>query len=142
MKAARPVAATAMATATVVSRKTRRSRGKPRSQVLSRPSNSGPRRAQVGTAGKASRWGLAEDVAHAADGVDQPRFVADLGLAAQVADVDLERVRRGREVEAPDLVEQPAALEHPARVPHECLQQGELGPGEADRAGPAQHLPR
>ena len=63
-----------------------------------------------------------------------------LGLAAQVPDVHLERVGRGGEVVAPDLLEDEAAVEHSPRSPQEHLQQGELGAGELDVAGAAQHL--
>ena len=62
---------------------------------------------------------LAQHVADAAHGVDQARLATGLGLAAQVADVDLERVGRGREVVAPDLVEDELAREDASWVLHE-----------------------
>jgi hypothetical protein len=43
--------------------------------------------------------------------VQQPRLTLRLELAADVADVDLERVGRRREVEAPDLLEDERPLE-------------------------------
>src|SRR6185312_3402697 len=55
-----------------------------------------------------------------------------LGLAPQVADVDLERVRRRAEVVAPHAVEDLAAGEDLARVVHEQLEQQELGTCELD----------
>src|SRR3954467_9434655 len=86
---------------------------------------------------KALPWSgrrLPQDVADAADGVDEAGLALGLGLAAQVADVDLEGVAGGREVVAPDVLEDAAAREHAARVRHEQLEQRELGAGEADRA--------
>ena len=56
---------------------------------------------------------LAERVADAADGLDEPRLAVRLGLAAQVADVDLERVRGRAEVEAPDALEDQRARAAP-----------------------------
>ena len=64
--------------------------------------------------------------------MDQPRLALGLGLAAQVADVDLQRVGRRGEVVAPDLLEDERPLEHPPRPPEEHLEQRELGPGELD----------
>ena len=61
----------------------------------------GRRRAR---AARGSSW-LAQRVADAAHGLDQPRLAARLGLAPQVADVDVERVRRVPEVVAPDPLE-------------------------------------
>ena len=55
------------------------------------------------------------------------------GLAAQVADVDVERARAGLEVEAPDPVVDRVAPEHDAGVQHEQLEQVELGLGELER---------
>jgi hypothetical protein len=55
---------------------------------------------------------LTQDVTHAAHGVDQPRFSFGLGLPAQIADIHLEGVARGREVETPHLLEDAAAGEH------------------------------
>src|SRR5262249_50540743 len=77
-----------------------------------------------------SSW-LPEDVADAAHGLDQPRLTE---LAAQVADVDLERVGARAEVVAPHVLEDLRAREHLARMLHEQLEQEELGAGELDRA--------
>ena len=60
--------------------------------------------------------GSLQHVADAAHRVDQPRLALGLGLAAQVADVDLEGVRGRREVVAPDLLEDERAVQHPARA--------------------------
>src|SRR5690242_16352957 len=49
--------------------------------------------------------GGAEAVADVADGLDRIRAIAGAKLAAQVADVDLEHLGSGIEVEAPDGVE-------------------------------------
>ena len=61
---------------------------------------------------------LTQRVPDSAHRLDQPRLAALLGLAAQVADVDLERVRARSEVVAPDRLE-------------------ELGPASAPGAGGA-----
>ena len=74
--------------------------------------------------------------------MDQSRLVGGLGLAPQVTDVDLQRIGGSGEVEAPHLVEQPAALEDSPRVSQERFQEGELGPGQVDRPRSAQHLAR
>ena len=81
-----------------------------------------------------------QHVPHTAHGVDQPRLALGLGLAAQVADVDLERVGGRGEVVAPDLLEDEGPVEHPARPAQEHLQQRELGAGQLDRAVAAAHL--
>ena len=64
--------------------------------------------------------------------MNQPRFSFCFGLATQIADVHLERVPEvgGRN---PRLPRGSGCGEHPARVGDEHLEQGELGPGEADR---------
>ena len=87
------------------------------------------RRAPAG--GEGSR--LAQGVADAADRVDQPRLAARLGLLAQVADVDVERVRAVAEVVAPDAVEDHRAGQHLPRVAEEELEQRELGAGQGER---------
>ena len=89
-----------------------------------------PRRARGGSGG--SR--LAERVADAAYRLDQPRLAVRLGLPAQVADVDVERVRGRPEVVAPDTLEDQRALEHLPRVAQEQLEQVELGAGQLDLA--------
>src|SRR5215212_7375461 len=90
--------------------------------------------------GRRSRWCLAQHVSDPPHGVDQPRLVCGLGLSAEVADVDLERVGGSREVESPDLVEEPAALQYAAGMSQKRFEQRELGPGEVDRPGPTKHL--
>src|SRR4051794_24465474 len=77
---------------------------------------------------------LPQRVPDAAHGLDQPRLAAGLGLAPQVADVDLERVRRRPEVEAPHAFEDQRPRQHLPRVEQEELEQQELRPGELDLA--------
>ena len=77
---------------------------------------------------------LAQHVAHAAHGVDQARLAARLQLAAEVRDVDLDRVRPGLELVAPDALEDEVAGHHLARVEHEQLEQRVLGAGEVEVA--------
>src|SRR5206468_7795194 len=67
-------------------------------------------------------------------GVDEPLLAVRLELAAQVADVDVERVRVGPEVVAPDLLEDHVAREHTLRVREEQLEQLVLGARERDLA--------
>src|SRR3954453_6676128 len=83
-----------------------------------------------------------EDVARAADRVQQARLAAGLELAAQVGDEDLDRVRLRERVVAPDLVEQPLARDDDALVAHQVLEQLELALGQLDRAVAAKHLVR
>ena len=73
---------------------------------------------------------VVEPVAHAAHGGDG----AGSELLAQVADVDVDDVRAGVEVEAPDLVEELFAGEHLAGVHHQGLGEGELAGGELELA--------
>src|SRR3954451_2934857 len=82
---------------------------------------------------------LPEDVADAADRVQEPRLALGFELAAQVADVDLERVRARAEVIAPDALEDLPAGEHLAGVAEEELEHEELRAGELDRAAVAGH---
>ena len=63
-----------------------------------------------------------------------------LGLAAEVPDVDVERVRGRAEVVAPHALEDDRSREHLARVAQEELEQRELGSRELDRASPRLHL--
>ena len=60
-----------------------------------------------------SRRRLAQRVADAAHRVDQAWLAVGLGLAPQIADVDLEGVGGRREVVAPDLLEDPVARRAP-----------------------------
>src|SRR5579859_176357 len=75
---------------------------------------------------------LPQRVPDTADRLDQPRLAACLGLAAQVADVDVERIRGRPEVVAPDPLEDQGAGEHLPRVAEEELEQVELRPRELD----------
>src|SRR5207248_10278757 len=83
---------------------------------------------------------LAEGVADAAYRLDQPRLAARLRLAPQVADVDVERVRREAEVVTPDTLEDDRASEHLARVEQKQLEQRELRAGELDWIAVPPHL--
>ena len=69
-------------------------------------------------------------VADAAHGVQQARLVAGLGLAAQVAHVDAQRVGGRAEVIAPHVLEDRRAGQHLAGMAQEHLQQQELGARE------------
>src|SRR2546423_3079423 len=77
---------------------------------------------------------LPQRVADAAHRLDQPRLSAGLGLAPQVADVDVERVRREAEVVTPHAFEDDRPRQDLPRIAEEQLQQRELGPGQLDRA--------
>lgn len=71
---------------------------------------------------------VGESIAHAADGLDP----AGAEFAAQVADVDLDDVGAGVEVESPDLIMQLFAGEHLARMPEQSCSEGELARGQLD----------
>src|SRR5438477_4515793 len=86
--------------------------------------------------------GLADHVADAADRVDQARLAGRLRLPAEVAHVDVERVRHHAEVEAPDTGEDQRPRQDPARVAQEELEQAELDRRQFDRAPAAAHLAR
>ena len=66
--------------------------------------------------------------------VHEARLTLGLGLAAQVADVHVERARTGLEVEAPDVLVDLLARQDDAGVLHQQRQQVELGLGEVDVA--------
>ena len=85
---------------------------------------------------------LAQRVTDAADGVDEARAPAGLGLASKVADVDIEGVGRRAEVEAPDALEDDRASEHLTRIAQKELEQRELGSRQLDRSSPRAHLSR
>src|SRR5215210_2275503 len=82
----------------------------------------------------------AEDVARAADRMEESGFATGLELSAEVRHEDLDRVRDGEGVVAPDLVEQPLAGDDEALVAHQVLEQLELALGEVDRALAARDL--
>src|SRR6195952_1846417 len=97
-------------------------------------SESSTTRTRAGRSTSGPRSGVgAQDVPDPAHRVDEARLALGLGLAPQVADVDLEGVAGGREVVAPDLLEDAGARQDPARVRDEQLEQRELGAGERDR---------
>src|SRR6266700_3929842 len=60
----------------------------------------------------------ATTTANASHCLDQAWLAAGLGLASQVADVDVERVRREPEVVAPDPLEDQRPRQHLAGVEH------------------------
>src|SRR5215218_4870340 len=82
----------------------------------------------------------AEDVARAADRMEEPGFATGFELSAEVRDEDLDRVRDGEGVVAPDLVEQPLPRDDEALVAHQVLEQLELALREVDRALAARDL--
>src|SRR6187397_1186758 len=84
----------------------------------------------------------AEDVARAADRMEEPGFTTGFELSAEVRDEDLDRVRDREGVVAPDLVEQLLPRDHEALVAHQVLEQLELALGEVDLARIARDLMR
>src|SRR5690348_13015726 len=84
----------------------------------------------------------AEDVARAADRMEEPRLATGFELPSQVGHEDLDRVRDREGVIAPHLVEQLLAGDHQALVAHEVLEQLELALGEVDPPLPARDLVR
>src|SRR4051794_27267799 len=84
----------------------------------------------------------AEDVARAADRMEEPGFATGFELSAQVRDEHLDRVRDGEGVVAPDLVQQPLARDDQPLVAHQVLEQFELALGEVDGALAARDLVR
>ena len=91
------------------------------------------RRARLG-----DRRGL-EPVADAPDRLDQRRLAQ---LLAQPADVHLDQIRRVRELEAPDALDDRVARDDPAGVPQQRLEDAELAPGQVDRPPAALDEPR
>ena len=85
---------------------------------------------------------LAEGVADAAHGLQQARLAVLFELAAEVADVDPERVRGRAEVVAPDALVDLRARQHLARVAQEELEQVELGARQLQAAVAARGLAR
>ena len=75
-----------------------------------------------------------DGVTDAPDRVDEARRAVGLGLAPQVPDVDVERLRRGLEVVAPDALVDRLARDDDPRVEHQQLEQVELGLGELELA--------
>jgi lysylphosphatidylglycerol synthetase-like protein (DUF2156 family) len=68
----------------------------------------------------------AQPVAGATDGLDGVALERSVDLVAQVADVDVDDVRRAGEGEVPHVLEQVRAAEHDAGVAHELGEEGEL----------------
>ena len=93
------------------------------------------------TSSSRTRRLMASDrVPDAADRVDESGRAVDLGLAAQVPDVDVERLRRRLEVVAPDAFVDGVAGDDDARVEHQQLEQIELGLGQLELAPGAPRL--
>src|SRR5690348_10481594 len=67
--------------------------------------------------------GFAEDIPNAAHGLEESGFALGFGLAAQVADIDLEAVGGRGEVVAPHGLEDVHSLQHPPRVLQEQLEE-------------------
>src|SRR3954447_20387450 len=84
----------------------------------------------------------AEDVARAADRMEESRLATGFELPSQVGDEDLDRVGDREGVVAPDLVEQLLARDHQPLVAHQVLEQLELALREVDRPLPAGDLVR
>src|SRR5579872_3860943 len=85
---------------------------------------------------------LPQGIADAADRLDQARLAPCLGLAAQIADVHVERVRAEAEVVAPHALKDDRSRQHLTRVQHEELEQRELRARELDLVVAAMHLAR
>src|SRR4051794_33062163 len=84
----------------------------------------------------------AEDVARAADRMEEAGLATGFQLPSQVGDEDLDRVRDRERVVPPDLVEQLLARDHQPLVAHEVLEQLELPLRQVDPAVAARHLVR
>src|SRR5712671_253869 len=80
---------------------------------------------------------FAQHVTRAAHGVDEPLLLFAFGLAPQIADVDVERVRRMTEVVAPDSLVDEGAREHLTRIAHEELEEVRLRRRQLDAAAVA-----
>src|SRR3954471_23887601 len=84
----------------------------------------------------------AEDVARAADRMEESRLATGFELSSQIGDEHLDRVGDRERVVAPDLVEQLLARDHEALVAHQVLEQLELPLREVDRPLPTGDLVR
>src|SRR5690349_19827276 len=84
----------------------------------------------------------AENVACAADRMEETRLIAGFELPSQVGDEHLDRVRRCERIVTPDFFQQPLSGHDDALVAHEVLQQLELTLGELDEAALAADLVR
>src|ERR687893_2092472 len=76
----------------------------------------------------------AEDVARAADRMEESRLPTGFQLSSQVGDEDLDRVGDREGVVPPHLVEQLLPRDHEALVAHQVLEQLELALREVDPA--------
>src|SRR6478672_8081190 len=81
-----------------------------------------------------------QDVPRAADRVQEPGLATCLELAAEVRDEDLDGVRGGERVVAPDLLEEALARHDDPLVAHQVLEQLELALGQFDDALGPRHL--
>src|SRR5215217_7059761 len=82
----------------------------------------------------------AEDVACAADRMEEPRLATGFELPSQVGHEDLDRVGDREGVVAPDLVEELLARDDQPLVAHQVLEQLELALREVDLPVAARHL--
>src|ERR1700682_917299 len=84
------------------------------------------RRPRLRSRAAGGRSWLAQDVARATHGVDEPLLLVALRLAPAVADVDVERIGRVSEVVAQDPFVDERAREHLPWIAHEELEQVSL----------------
>src|SRR5258708_27559261 len=82
-----------------------------------------------------------EDIAHAADGVQQLLLERAVDLLAQPADQDVDDVGLRVEVVLPDVRQDHRLRDHPAGAAHQVLEEGELSWTEIDGCPPARHAP-
>src|ERR1035437_7770192 len=90
-----------------------------------------PAASVVGCRATNSRRRNPQDVAHAADRMDQPRLAA-VALAPQVADARLNDVPITAEAVIPDVVEDLRFAENASGVDHQVAQELELGRRQGD----------
>src|SRR5471032_2352097 len=84
----------------------------------------------------------ADDIASSPDGVQQGLVEALVDLATQPADVRLDDVGLGIEMEIPDFLQQHRARHDLARMPHQVLEDLELLGQELDALAGARHATR
>src|SRR3712207_4268060 len=82
----------------------------------------------------------AQDVARAADRMEDARLATGLQLPTEIGHEHLDRVRDGERVVAPDLVEQLLPGDHEPLVAHQVFEQLELALGELEGAVAAADL--
>src|SRR5215471_4073406 len=83
-----------------------------------------------------------QDVAGSADRVEELLLLRPVDLAAQIADVHVDDVALGVEVEPPHVLDQHRPREDAAGVAHEVLEQRPLARGQLDPAAGPLHLAR